>query len=355
MAIDIYSTNHLLMAVEQTAQPTSFLLDRYFQANPLTDVFSTEKVLVDYKDGNKRLAPFVAPRKGGVTMEREGYTTTEFQPANIAPRRTLTIDDLNKRGFGESLLSKMTPAQRSMVLMLMDNEDLDKMITRRKEVMAAETMLTNGCIMKHIADDEKNGEEKEIRFYDETSNPSVYTPSIPWGQPGADICGDLAAMCKFLAAGSCAAKDVIVSPDVAGIMINDEKIKELMNIRNFSIGSVDPVEHTPGVNRIMVINILGRNLEVFCYEEVYKDDDGTLKQYIPEGSVIVTAPGAGRTLYGAVTQIEQTDRQFHTYPGMRVPKYMADENNNTRTLTLTSRPLLIPNEKNPWISSKVTQ
>ena len=40
------------------------------------------------------------------------------------------------------------------------------MISRREEAMAAETLLTNGCVMKHITDDPSKPEEKEIRFYD---------------------------------------------------------------------------------------------------------------------------------------------------------------------------------------------
>ena len=46
--------------------------------------------------------------------------------------------------------------------------------------MAAETMLTNGCIMKHIADDVDKGDEMEIRFYTEPATPPP-TPRLPSG------------------------------------------------------------------------------------------------------------------------------------------------------------------------------
>ena len=68
MNIDILNTHSLLMAVEQLTPAKTFLRDRYFPTNTATDVFSTEDVLVDYKDGSKRLAPFVAPRKEGVAV-----------------------------------------------------------------------------------------------------------------------------------------------------------------------------------------------------------------------------------------------------------------------------------------------
>ena len=83
------------------------------------------------------------------------------------------------------------------------------------------------------------------------------------------------------------------------------------------------------------------------------DDDGNDQLYIPSGKCILTAPAAGRTCYGAVSQVEQADGEFHTYAGRRVPKYVSSAEGNTRTLTISSRPLLIPNNKNPWIVADV--
>ena len=57
--------------------------------------------------------------------------------------------------------------------------------------------------------------------------------------------------------------------------------------------------------------------------------------------------------YGAVTQIEQDDGEFHTYTGRRIPKYTADVKAESREIKVTSRPLLIPRSKNPWVSASV--
>lgn len=40
-------------------------------------------------------------------------------------------------------------------------------------------------------------------------------------------------------------------------------------------------------------------------------------------------------------------------PVWRVPKYLSDADTNQRSLTLTSCPLLIPNNRNAFISAKV--
>lgn len=355
MALDIFSTHYLLASFKQVTPATTFLRDRYFPTNEATDIFSTEDVLIEYKDGNKKVAPFVSPRKGGITIHRDGSYMVRYTPPFIAPRRTLTIDELKVRGFGEALMSKLTPQQRESIMLLQDMEDLSQMITRREEVMAAEILTTNKCVMKHYADDLTTVvDEKEIRFFDGASNPASYTPTTKWGQTGAKIIDDIHAMVKMLTAKGLPASELLVSSDVASIIMSDENIQKLLDIRNYNLGSIAPMELPNGVTRLCVLNIYGRDITVLVYDETYENESGADTAYIPAGTVILTAPAVGRTMYGAITQLEQADGEFHTYAASRVPKYLSDAVGNTRSLTLSSAPLLIPNRRNSWITAKVT-
>ena len=110
MSYNIYQTKTMLAAIQQMNPVTSFLRDRYFPTGS-GDMFPTEEVLIEYKDatGNK-MAPVVLPRKGSISVEREGYRTDRMAPPLVAPSRPLTIDHLNKKGFGEDLFSDRTPA-----------------------------------------------------------------------------------------------------------------------------------------------------------------------------------------------------------------------------------------------------
>lgn len=353
MPFNFFETHTLLMAVERLTPANSFLRDRYFPTNVASDVFATDDVLVEYKDGSKKLAPFVAPRKGGVTILRNGYHMERYTPPFVAPKRALSYDDLSKRGFGEALYSKLTPAQRQQTLILKDADELGEFITRREELMAAETMLTNGCVMKHIADDATKEDDMHIRFYNGEENPAHYTPTISWNDPNANIIKDLGVMIRMLTSKGLRATDLVCSPDVADAIVNNEKIKELLNNRRYEIGNVEPETLAPGAAIMAKLNIGGRIISVISYDETYTDDDGNDVQYIPSGKCILTAPACGRTLYGAVTQVEQADGEFHTYAGKRVPKYLSSAEGNTRSLTISSRPLLIPNHKNPFIAGDV--
>lgn len=148
MAINIYQTQTMLAAIELMTPRNTFLRDRYFPTTE-NDIFVTEDVLVEYKDElKKKLAPCVVPYKGGIPMSRSGYKTERFTPPNVAASRVLSITDLMKKQFGETLFSQQQPAQ---------------------------TLLNNGYTLKHYAD--KYGgdkyEEFGITFYDELTNPAI--------------------------------------------------------------------------------------------------------------------------------------------------------------------------------------
>lgn len=356
MAFNFYDTHTLLASVQQLPPLHTFLLDRYFPTNAASDVFATTDVLVEYKKGSKKASPFVAPRKGGITILRDGYTMKRFTPSYIAPKRTLTIDDLNKRGFGEALYTNLTPEQRQGVLMLGDLDDMRGMNKRRKEAMAAEVIFTNACIMHEYVDDLHTFDEKEVFFYEGEQNPALYTPSANWDtteESGKQIINDLAAMIFMLTSRGLPASDLLVAPDVADVLLNNEWIIKLLDNRNYNIGGVDPATLPAGVAKLARLNVKGRVLDVLCYEETYTEVDGTVKPYVPAGMVAVGAPAAGRTVYGAVSQVEQSDGAFHTYTGVDIPKYTSDATHNVRELTLTTAPLCMPNNENPFTVAKV--
>ena len=85
MPFNFYDTHTLLMAVQQLVPAATFLRDRYFPTNDASDIFATEDVLVEYRDGVRKLAPFVAPRKGGVTILRKGYTMERYTRPSWLP------------------------------------------------------------------------------------------------------------------------------------------------------------------------------------------------------------------------------------------------------------------------------
>lgn len=352
MDLDLTKTHTILAAYEAIPKVPAFLKDRYFPTNAMTDVFNTDDVLVDYRDGSKKAAPFVVPTVGGKIIDRSAFTTDRYTPPLIAPQRTLSIDDLKKRGFGEAIFNNVAPADREALITLRDLRELDEMTTRREEIMAAETLINSKCVMKQW--DGSNYDTTEtIQFYSGGSNPYQYTPAKGWDTSEGVILQDLNQMVLMLTRKGLPAEELVVSGDVADAIINNTAIQKLLDNNRMNLGGIVPLELPEGAAHIGTLNVFGKMIKIISYVETYENDEGTVTPYIPDGTVILTAPGAGRGLYGAVTQLEY-DGAFYSYTGRRVPKYLPDPKTNVRTMTLSSCPILIPKNKGAWISAKVT-
>jgi len=354
MAFDIMNTHHLLAAYEQAVPVSSFLRDRYFPCNPSTDVFTTDDVIMEFRDGTQKLAPFVAPRVGGKTVLRNGFTMERYEPPFIAPRRPLTVDELQKKGFGEAIYAQLTPDQRQGAIVSKDMTEMDTMITRREEAMAAEVMTTNALVMKHYGENDSDYEEKVIHYYSGGSNPASYTITNPWDGANADIYADINGMVTLARQHGLAPSELVVASNVVPMILKDNMIQKFLDNKRFELGGINPVElNKAGAAWIGVLNVNGVLINIISYAAQYQADNGTMTNYIADDTVVLTAPGAGRAAYGAVTQLESDD-MFHTYAAKRVPKMTADKQRDQRELTLKARPILMPNEKYGFIVADVS-
>lgn len=355
MPINIYETQTMIAAMALMPPRPTFLRDRYF---PTTegDIFVTEDVLIEYKDEKaRRIAPCVIPINGGIPVPRDGYRTERYTPANVAPERSLTIDDLKKKQFGETLFSQRTPAEREAGVLRQDLSDLGEMIDTREEYMAAQTLFENGYVMRHYADKYGSGEYKEweIHFYEGEKNDAIYTPASPWSTESKNMISDLAEIASILKRRGLRAADCLFGSDVANVLTNNEYVLKLMDNRRLDLVNINPKEMPNGVISYGKINCNGVMLDLYCYAEEFVDEDGKSKTFIPEGKIAVTAPNMGHTMYGAVTQMEEVDRQFYTYVANRVPHITTNAHDSIRTLTLNAKPLVAPWYKNSSITAQV--
>lgn len=358
--MDIYDTLYMLAAVEQLDPEPNFFKRRYFPTNTDMDVFGTSKVLADYREGNRKAAPFVMPRIGALPVGRGGFSTYELEPGNISISKPLTIDQLNKRGFGESLMSQATPAERARRLLMGDLSDLSARITRREEWLACDTMLNNGTIMRHVSDDPDIYEDVPVQFYDGTNNPGAFTPDTAWTHSKRHTDGtwemgnwykDIVSMIKMLVTRGRPARDLVVANDIGNFLQEDPWVLYMMDNRRSEYGAINPEALTEYVTSLGNFNFGGRRLNVLVNDGTFEELDGTDKPFLEKGSAIVTAPDCGRGLYGAVTQKEM-DNQWHSYAGMRVPNHISTIKPPMDETECSARPLFVPKTPTPWIAAK---
>lgn len=352
----IYDVLYMLAAIEELTPEPTFFKRRYFPTDLTMDVFGGSKVLADYKEGNRKAAPFVLPRIGPLPVGRDGFSTYELEPGNISISKPLTIDQLTKRNFGESIMSTATPEMRARVLLMGDLSDLSARVTRREEWLACETMLNNGCIMRHQSDDPEIYEDIPVQFYDGKNNPALFTPAKPWEHgkdehtPGT-FYWDIIQMIKMLTRRGKPATELVVANDVGNFLMEDPWIQYMMDNRRADYGAINPEALTEYVTSLGRFNFGGRKLEILVNDGTFEDEKGKDVPFLELGSAVVTAPNCGKGLYGAVTQKEM-DNKWHTHAGTRVPNYISTIVPPADETVVSCRPLFVPKTVSPWTAAK---
>lgn len=144
---------------------------------------------------------------------------------------------------------------------------------------------------------------------------------------------------------------MLIGADVNSWLQSNAEFQKLVD-RNSGIltGTVnEQLTRYPGVTYIGRFNFGGHNLDLFCVDEEYEDENGQSAKFFPATSVEITAPGCGHLMYGQITQIDYGQTDFTSYVAKRVPKLIVDQGNDLRKLRYACRPLAAPKNYTPWI------
>lgn len=349
MNLDLYKTITMLQAVRKMIPLRKFFTSTFF---PGVRTHVTEDVLFDYKKGKRVMAPFVAPRRGGITVARDGYKTKKYTAPKIAPQRILTLDDLVTRGMGENLYSQLTPAQRQAQLLGTDLSELDDMIARRIEWMARELLLGKPIVVKGFIDKlDSQFVEDEIDFG--FTNKVTLTSTAKWDDAGSASkkYGNLKTWrLNTIKASGSAPTMAIFGQGAMEKFLADPQVEKMLDQQNATLALMHPSVKDEALTYYGTLPGLG--MELYTYDDWFIDDAGVEQAYIPDDHVILCRPNLGGFDYGAVTQMEN-DGQFHTYEGQRIPKSWADQNADARMIRLSSRPVPVPYDIDGWFVAKV--
>lgn len=348
MAIDIKDTVSLMQAMERIKAPATTLVDTFFPNIPTPA--PTSKIMVEYRKGHRRLAPFVVEGAKGVNVSRDGSNVNIYEPPMVAPRRIISASDIEQRGFGENIYSTKTAAERASEIQANDLAELQAMVLNRKNQMAAEILKTGAYTINGYADDGVTAKSATITF----GTVQAITPVTDWDQAGATIYSDIKNASEMVQENAGMVPTVaLVGKNIADYLLNNAEIMKWLSVpsnSNLSLMSIQPRITSPQVMRIGLIESL--NLEIYAYAETYVADNGTVTSFLGADDVIVGVPGRGRQLHGAVNLINDDETGFETYSGLYVPKYAASKLSNNMSLTVYSRFLLAPEFMDDWVYIK---
>ena len=351
MSVSLFEPRTMLEMVNSEFRARSFLRDRYF-SNKKT--FNTPTVDIDIKGpGKRKLAPFVSPRIGGTLDLRNGYKTTHYKPAFIAPYRVCTAEDALQRLPGEHLYSGRSPEERAASILAEDLNEMDKEITRTEEVMCAQALTTGKIIIKG------EGVDDQVDFWADlaAADKPKSTVSTLWTASGADPLGDLRAVCRTISQKSgLTPVEVVAGSKAVDAMLNALKgDNTALNSRRIDMGQINPRELEDGVQYVGALRL--PNLDVFTYDETYYDEaTSTNKTMIPEDSVLIACRGVKTTrAYGVVDVVNDKENKVEFVEGDRVPLSWVQRSNTAgRIVQIKSAPLMIVNEPLGFYILKVT-
>ena len=351
--LNILNTYYMMGLWEGLSPVPTFFRDRYFPTEA-GDIYAADKVIVEYRDGDHNMAPFMVDRAEPIAVGRKGYEIHDYEPTKIAQSCPLTLDDLRKRGFGEALLTNLTEADRAARMVMEDIARLERRFSRSEEWLCAQTIINNGFSVNEMIDKDTVGNVATVQYYDATKgNDGLYTVSTPWASNSSfrAITADIRAICRGLSERGLAHTDLLVGVDVADVLLNNDDFRKLID-RNSGImissGIEEQLSAYDGVTILGVINFAGYRLNVICVDEQYKNDQGVTTNYFPAKSIAVTAPGAGHLMYAHITHLEENG-DYTTIAAKRVPDLFVDRKRKTREIILESRPLAAPKNYAPWV------
>lgn len=341
--VSIYSPRTMGKVIQKVPPVRTFFRSTFF-ANEET--FVTKDVDVDFKKGSRKIAPFVSRVVGGKIVPNTGYETKTYTPPLVAPEKLTTIDDLLKRQPGESLVSGRTPAERAVLKMRNDFVELDEQISRREELMCAQTIFT-GTIP--VIGEGVN----EVIQFGFSNKETITTADKKWSSPKSDPIADLRRWHEqvqktgFLNCNVC-----VMGKEVLEAFLNHEKVQKVLDTKRMELAVIAPRQLPNGVTYVGTIMELG--LDIYKYNEWYLDDwtnpeKPEEKPLVPENSLALLSTNANYSMYyGAITLIKEPDGNFVTVEGKRVPDTWTKRKPARRFLNLSSAPLCVPHDVDSW-------
>ena len=341
--VSIYEPRTMGRVIQKLPPVRTFFRSTFFNHE---ETFVTKSVDVDFRKGSRKVAPFVSRVIGGKIVPNTGYETKTYTPPLVAPEKVTTIDDLLERRSGEQLYSGKTPAQRAVEKMADDFIELREQITRREELMCAQTIFT-GTIP--VIGDGVN----EVIDFSFTNKEVISNANKKWTNAASDPIADLKKWHKAVQkTGFVNCNICVMGSDVADAFVNHEKVKSLLDVKNYNLAVIQPRQLPNGVTYIGTIHELG--MDIYTYNEWYLDDwtdeaNPEEKPLVPDNQLALLSTGANYSMYyGAITLIDEPNGNFRTVEGKLVPDTWTKRKPARRFLNISSAPLCVPHDVDSW-------
>lgn len=326
MAVDLLHWRALTTAINEIPVAPSFLLDKLYRTR---EQHLSEDIDVDILVGGKKLAPFVSPIEAGVVINNLGRKMQTVKTPRIRPKKVLTATELLAiRAPGAQLFatgSDIDSAKNQKIAL--ELQDLRNRIDRTMEWMAAQSLQGKLTVTQdNIA--------FEVDFLFPSAHKPVLTGTDLWTDTTtpSDPLGKIREWKRLVSnATGFTADTAICGHEVVDALLKHTKIREMLNVRNLSIGQLS----------VGSANYIGSlvGVDIYEYDAQYYNASDVATDFIPSDSFILYASQAPfRLHFGPIQDLDLNALAAQPY----FAKSWVEKDPSILWMLAESRPLPVP-------------
>lgn len=374
MAISLNDTLTYIQTELVKDHVPELLQERYFPTDSTLDCFESQKIILDFDEGDLRDGAFV--KKGYVDGNTVSFISKEILPPRSAVEDSVDPDDEDRQLF-ESLCKEpgATRADVWQALLLIKANRLRARVARDVEKLCVNALTNNGIqgtMATSSTDstpitidinyyDEAKGNKQLVYVGDDIEDDHGSSLTVSWTGSNPKPYDDVCAMVRALANHGGDPVDLIITPQMYSILRADKKFQNRFELWVHQNEGVLEPHLQQGAAFRGQCEFDGYLLNIITYSRSYKNSTGVRTPYLPTDFVCVTAPNCGRTLFGGATHIarnatnvEELSGSFVSKSGKFILSKVDDFDNNELKIRVESRPLPVPRSEWRWMTALVT-
>jgi hypothetical protein len=306
LAVDQYSRFMAEMFDERSIIGVSTVGQSFFgnPAHGSKTIYSPDSkvVEIDIIRGNERIGALINRGSVSKNLDNKDTTTQNFSSfSRVYPLGEevghINADQILSRVAGENPYQQMSRIDRMRMLAREHHNEHVRRFVRMFEYLSWKSLL-EGKMPAII------GTTETDLIYDfRRDSANTISVTVPWDDAAADILGDLDAACDQLReAGKVTPNFIFLAGNVAKVFFTDTIIQKMADVKGFSFIVAGPNNPVPSnlqplidggaVARGYIFTPQGRQLWIFCYNDIYTDSTGTTQKYMPDGYAFMGYFGA---------------------------------------------------------------
>jgi len=337
----LYTPRTMLKALEQKPAPSSFLRDMFVTS---TEEHDTDVIEIDIEKSGQTVAAYVARGGDANRVAMSGFTTNLHVIPYVNEEMRFTPKDLKVRLAGETAYSSGAKKRLNSKV----GKGLSKLRDRFKNL---EELQLSQSLQTGLAVISGKDVSYTVNFQMDPNHIMINTGDDLWDDTDSKKIEQLREMAALpVQAGAPAPTVVIMGVDAAAAFIDDDDVKEKVDLKNYNTGHIDFKQLNENkATYLGHINEIGLSVELYSYQATYTDDQGATQFFFDRTKIVMGSTTARVTAHYGM--IENLNHGSHI--GKEFPDFVVDPKGKYADLSLESGPLMAVHQPDAFVVRKV--